>query len=101
MSPSAQADGRRGDEARVTPPHLLDMAGCVHLARVLWQYGFSPRYLPRVAFLAIRSLPGIPFRFLDRCLSWRAVRQTHLEKAPVFVIGHWRSGTTHLHNLLG
>ena len=103
MSPPAQPGGtlRSADKARLAPPHVLDMASPMHLARVLWHYGFSPRYLPRVAFFALRSLPGIPFRILDRCLSWRRVRHTRLEKVPLFIIGHWRSGTTHLHNLLG
>lgn len=29
-----------------------------------------------------------------------AIRRQPLEKPPVFLIGHWRSGTTHLHNLM-
>jgi hypothetical protein len=28
------------------------------------------------------------------------VRKYKFKKAPIFIIGHWRSGTTHLHNLL-
>ena len=30
----------------------------------------------------------------------RKIRNTALDEPPIFIIGHWRSGTTHLHELL-
>jgi len=42
----------------------------------------------------------LPFRALD-ALRMGMGRDRAAADAPVFVIGHWRSGTTHLHNLLG
>ncbi len=30
----------------------------------------------------------------------KKIEQLKLEKPPIFIIGHWRSGTTHLHELL-
>ncbi len=30
----------------------------------------------------------------------KRLRETVAEDSPVFIVGHWRSGTTHLHNLL-
>lgn len=46
-------------------------------------------------------LLSAPFRLLQRILISRKANRVDLkEKAPVFVIGHWRSGTTHLHYLL-
>jgi len=42
-----------------------------------------------------------PFRLLQRALLSRRLRNPKLkDDAPIFVIGHWRSGTTHLHYLL-
>lgn len=42
-----------------------------------------------------------PFRLLQRIiLSFRLKKVSFKQNAPVFVIGHWRSGTTHLHYLL-
>jgi hypothetical protein len=29
------------------------------------------------------------------------IEATNVTASPIFIIGHWRSGTTHLHNLLG
>jgi hypothetical protein len=38
--------------------------------------------------------------YLDR-LRYRALaRDTEIKKAPVYILGHWRSGTTLLHNML-
>jgi len=35
-------------------------------------------------------------------LGWgRAIAQTQIEQPPVFILGHWRSGTTLLHEYLG
>jgi hypothetical protein len=42
-----------------------------------------------------------PFRFWQKLVYTRSIKQISFdEKPPVFVIGHWRSGTTHLHYLL-
>lgn len=40
-----------------------------------------------------------PLRQLESCRYGRAVRDTIIDEAPLFVLGHWRTGTTHLHNL--
>lgn len=37
---------------------------------------------------------------LQRWFYGRRITETQLDQAPVFVIGHWRSGTTLLHELL-
>jgi len=42
-----------------------------------------------------------PFRWFQNILYKRRIKSVNLQKnSPVFVIGHWRSGTTHLHYLL-
>lgn len=39
-----------------------------------------------------------PFRVLQRLLFDKKINNISLkEKQPIFIIGHWRSGTTHLH----
>ncbi len=37
---------------------------------------------------------------LQRCLHGRKIAATSIETPPVFIVGHWRSGTTYLHELL-
>jgi omega-hydroxy-beta-dihydromenaquinone-9 sulfotransferase len=42
-----------------------------------------------------------PFRYWQKLIYTRKIKQVKFEdQPPVFVIGHWRSGTTHLHYLL-
>src|SRR4030095_4005713 len=41
-----------------------------------------------------------PLRALQELICGRRVRETEITYAPLFIIGHWRSGTTLLHELL-
>jgi len=54
----------------------------------------------RVIFIITISIVGIPFRIREYMLFNRKIKETNLNSSPIFIIGHWRSGTTHLHNLL-
>ena len=49
-----------------------------------------------------RCLLSRPFRFgfLSVLRFGRAIRRHQLSEPPVFIIGHWRSGTTNMHNLM-
>ena len=49
-----------------------------------------------VTALSVRQL-GAP---LARKRRWHAAIEATPCRPPLFVLGHWRSGTTHLHNLL-
>lgn len=54
-----------------------------------------------VGFIAAASVLGrFPFYQFERLSQARAIIQTPLPAEPIFIIGHWRSGTTHLHNLI-
>jgi len=63
------------------------------------RFDVDARYWPRAAMLTSNSVWNSVVR---RWEDWRygaAVRNTEIQP-PVFVLGVWRSGTTHLHNLL-
>lgn len=71
-----------GDWMRVLIPRILNI---------------SPRYWPRVFLMTIMSLQtSLVKRKDDETLSHAKVEVPD----PVFILGHWRSGTTHLHNLM-
>ena len=49
------------------------------------------------AFCPVTSMLAIAQK-----LGWsRAIAKTELERPPIFILGHWRSGTTLLHEYLG
>ena len=58
-----------------------------------------PRYFGRALLVVLTSLLTAPFRVWEWLRYQKQVDATDVE-SPIFVIGHWRSGTTHLHNLL-
>ncbi|MBK7978357.1 MAG: sulfotransferase [Deltaproteobacteria bacterium] len=55
---------------------------------------------PRVGAIALRTLATGPVRALERARFGRALDAAPLHPEPLFVLGHWRTGTTHLLNLL-
>ena len=57
-------------------------------------------YFPRLIFLTIMSLVNTIGAIADSVLYGRAIASQELNDEPVFILGHPRTGTTHLHNLL-
>lgn len=57
-------------------------------------------YWHKAALLTVRSLFNSVHRRKEMALYGEAIRQTKLEAPPLFILGHWRSGTTLLHNLM-
>jgi len=80
------------------------MAGITfgHWLRLLAENKFqiSPAYLHRVAFITLASLSNSGFAAYENLRYKRKIEQTKLSQDPLFVLGHWRSGTTLLHDLL-
>jgi len=58
------------------------------------------RYAPRAAYVTAMTLLWAPLRLLQRALYGGRVRRTVIRQDPVFILGHYRSGTTHLQNLI-
>jgi len=57
-------------------------------------------YLARLLFVSFSTLLTSPLRVYERLRYGRIVRNTTLHPSPIFIVGHWRTGTTHLHNLI-
>ena len=58
------------------------------------------KYYPRVFLIDLLSTFGVPFRVYEKWRFDKIVEQIELKKPPIFILGHWRSGTTHLHKLM-
>lgn len=82
-------------------PHSSTMAPLGTWLRLLWENGGAPpAYWGKLARILIPTAMAVPLRVAERLRWGRAVARTRIDKAPVFVLGVARSGTTHLHNLL-
>ncbi len=60
----------------------------------------SPRVYPTLLLTFLAVLFAVPFQIVERIYYRRKIKKFKFSKPPVFIIGHWRSGTTFLHNLI-
>lgn len=81
--------------------HPLALGSFRNWVKLLWANGGVERkFLRRVGFVSAVSLLTIPLRAYERIAYCRTLKNVSLEKPPIFIVGHWRSGTTPLHQLL-
>ena len=92
----------------MTPGSLLSdrlvAAGFIRPAVLMRGLQLSRPSLGRWPVSLVIGLSGLlvePLAWLQSCLLSRRIRRVQLPEAPIVVIGHWRSGTTYLHQLLG
>jgi len=62
--------------------------------------GIDNKYLLRGCFITLSSLFTAPARTLFKIKYDAKIKNTKIQHPPVIIIGHWRSGTTYLHELL-
>jgi len=60
----------------------------------------SSGYYLKTFLTSLIILAGIPFRWYEELYYHFIIRKNKKIKDPVFIIGHWRSGTTYLHQVL-
>ena len=64
------------------------------------RFKISWQYVPRALFISFSTLSTAPFVLYENIRYGRKIKQTKITKSPVFIIGHWRSGTTYLYSLM-
>lgn len=72
----------------------------LHLMHIIFRYGVQFKYFPRALVIVLISIIGIPFRLFENLWYHHKIRHFPIPEKPVFIIGHWRSGTTYLHNIM-
>lgn len=77
----------------------MHLAGCV---RALATNGFRvhPRRLCMALIILLAGAVNTILGALQRLFYGRRIARTEIREHPIFVLGHWRSGTTLLHELL-
>lgn len=61
---------------------------------ISWKY--IPKLLLNVFLISILT----PFRIIESTYIKKKIKKLELKEDPIFILGHWRTGTTHLHKLL-
>jgi hypothetical protein len=93
-------DGRNGFLALLGPGQMRGVS-FGDWVRELWANGFRvpPRYWAKAICTTLLCLGNSPLRWLESALYGRLVAAQKV-LPPLFVLGHARSGTTHLRRLL-
>lgn len=80
--------------------HPLAASSFLNLLALVKAYGCDARFAPRLLYLMAVTLSRQPVMWAADAVYGRRLARQPIEPPPIFIIGHWRSGTTHLQNLL-
>ncbi|HWR28029.1 MAG TPA: sulfotransferase [Candidatus Thermoplasmatota archaeon] len=64
------------------------------------KFKIDAQYIPRMVYSFTLSTIMLPFYIKERLQFDKRIEQTEITHPPLFIIGHWRSGTTYLQNVL-
>lgn len=83
-------------------PPVLPLIGSKmgNFVRIIRNGKIERRYYGKVALTGLIILLATPFHMLDSWYFKGRIKKYRFGKPPLFIIGHWRSGTTLLHNCL-
>lgn len=65
------------------------------------QYQVSPEYYHRAAWITGLAAVSSVFAQIEKVRFEKQLEEMEINPTPLFILGHWRTGTTHLHNMLG
>jgi omega-hydroxy-beta-dihydromenaquinone-9 sulfotransferase len=84
--------------------YQIGLIGFPRLSNILRLTNYSmsvhPQYGLRLLLIASTSLVTLPLRLWEKIFWGKRIANTSIQHPPLFIVGHWRSGTTHLHNLI-
>ncbi len=87
---------------KLPPISPLIGTGPVNFLRVITvNWHIKPSRWVHIGLSFIIILLSTPFLLFDALYFPKRLKKYRLKYPPLFIIGHWRSGTTFLHNLLG
>lgn len=95
---SDRAGPKHSRQGPLTIWHMMTLGQMRSALRLRPRLGWSHAH--KIALLPGLGIYNSLMRAVERALYGRRVRDFTLAHAPLFIIGHWRSGTTLLHNLL-
>jgi hypothetical protein len=64
------------------------------------RFAIGPCCLHALVFISFTSLVNTALRAVQELIWGRQLKKVEIVHAPLFIIGHWRTGTTLLHELL-
>lgn len=70
--------------------------------RMLWQNKFRIKFsnIPKAIYITFVSFVMFFPAMLEKLIYGRRINNTQIKNPPVFILSHWRSGTTYLFNVM-
>jgi len=99
---SVSASPEKPKKGREWAPRIWEGCNFPAWIRLLARNRFAvePPYWYIAIIITFVSLTHSLIRFFEEVLYRHRVRKTPIRHSPLFILGHWRSGTTLLHELL-
>lgn len=79
--------------------HGMSLDAWLRMMRGHWGK-VSPARYPLVVTITAFSVVNLGLKLISRIVYGRRLAAVEISPDPIFVIGHWRSGTTWLHNMM-
>jgi hypothetical protein len=84
------------------PLHTAAGANFINWLTVLWKNGgLDWPYWWRGTKVTLSSFSMLPLAWIEKLMYQTKIEQISIAHPPIFIIGHWRSGTTYFHHLMG
>ena len=88
------------DEFRIPPVSTLIGSTVKNYFKILKQGHIAPKYYFKIFLTTLVIFIATPFHLWEKLVFRKKLRDFKFKKPPLFILGHWRSGTTLLHNML-
>ncbi len=85
---------------KIPPVSTLIGTSFINYAKTLQGKKISLRYVHKIIISGLIIILSIPLRWWEFIYFSNKLKKNKLNEPPIFILGHWRSGTTYLHNLL-
>jgi len=85
---------------KLPPVSTLIGSTIANYFRILKQGHVSSRYRYKIFLTTITIIVTTPFHWWEKLYFHFKLKKTKFNKPTLFILGHWRSGTTLLHNML-
>jgi len=81
--------------------HPLATGSISNFLNLIWgNRGIDIKYIFRAVNILVTNFVLLPFRTYEKIKWGNKINRSELHPSPIFILGHWRSGTTYLHQLL-
>lgn len=68
--------------------------------KLILENDIDNKYIVRALIILLVNCTTIPIKIIEYLKFGQKVKEVDIQDPPIFIIGHWRSGTTYLHNLM-